>query len=215
MPTAARVQRAIPLLALISLVAFSAGVFFATGKRASGPEIPGLLWPDPPASGEFTLTGGDGKPFARTDLIGRWTLMFFGFTNCPDVCPTTLAVLKDVDRRLGDVPAWRDQGQVVFVSVDPERDTPARIDDYVKHFDPRFRAATGPDEALQPLTRSLGILHAKVDGGGPSGYSIDHTASILLLDPRARLVGVFSLPHDAADIAERYTRIQRFLDKRS
>lgn len=208
-------QRAFPLLVLIALVAFSAGVFLATRGGGEAADIPGLLWPDPPPTAAFALTDAESRPFTREDLTGRWTFLFFGFTHCPDVCPAALATLKAVDERLEAHPVWQDRGQVVFVSVDPARDTPETLGAYVRHFNPAFRAATGEARALEALTRPLGVLHQRVDGGEADAYTIDHTASILLVDPAARLVGVFGLPHDAADIADRFTRIERFVEARS
>lgn len=155
---------------------------------------------------EFALTDNQGRNFGRDSLRGHWTLMFFGFTNCPDLCPTTLAALADVRRQLKDLP----QGEipaVTFVSVDPARDTPEALDRYVAHFDPQFLGVTGPPQAIEVLTRHLGVAvfigAAEEDGS----YTVDHTAAIFLIDPGAAMKAVFGSPHVAGVIARDYLSI--------
>lgn len=197
------------LLVLVGFVAVSAGLIFAATRGSKAPDIPGLLWPDPPVLANFSLQGSAGKPIDQHSLEGRWTLLFFGFTNCPDVCPTTLAVLKQTVARLADYPPFREQGQVLFISLDPARDTPAQLGQYVQHFDTRFLAATGDDAALDAVTVPLGVIRAKVEDGS-GGYSIDHTASIFLIDPKLRVIGKFGLPHSAAMLDEGFRTITAF-----
>ena len=169
---------------------------------------------DPPVLGSFSLTDADGKAYTEDRLRGRWTFLFFGFTHCPDVCPGTLAVLKQVTGRLQDHPAFREQGQVLFVSVDPARDTPAVLGPYVRYFDPGFQAATAAEDALSGLTRQLGVIFAKVPGTGED-YAMDHSASIFIVDPQLRVLSAIGLPHDAARIAERFRAIAAFVDSGS
>jgi protein SCO1/2 len=139
--------------------------------------------------------------------------MFFGFTHCPDVCPTTLGVLRDVAAMLAadGEPAPR----IVFVSVDPERDTPARLKSYVEFFDKRFIGLTGAPDKVAAFTGQLGIVYMKAPLPGTGGYTVDHTAAVLLVDPRVRLVGIFSAPHNAADIARRYMQIRHVVERDS
>ena len=190
-------------------MALSAGVLLAVLRQAPAPILPSLLWPDPPRLGDFRLHGADGKPLTGASLDGHWTLLFFGFTHCPDVCPSTLATLKQVRKRLVDNASFADKGQVLFVSLDPTRDTPEKLGEYVRYFDPSFLAATGDDAQLDALARPLGVIRAKVDG--PNGdYTLDHTASIFLVDPERRVIGLFGLPHEAARIATDADAIIRF-----
>ena len=215
MPASALPLRSIAVV-LLALACFTAGIWLALpgAPEAEPPagRVPGLLWPNPKVLQDFSLTDEDGGAFDRNRLLGRWSLLFFGFTNCPDVCPTTLSVLKQARRRLGDAAP----PQVVFVSVGPERDDPATLKRYVDYFDPAIVGVTGAPEALDTLTRQLGILYMKVGGEAPGeAYTMDHTASILLLDPAARLVGLLSPPHDAAQIAELVGQIRQFIEARS
>ena len=196
-------------LALIAFVALSAGVLVAVLNQSGPPRIEGLLWPDPPRIPAFALRTAQGAAFEQSALKGRWTLMFFGFTHCPDVCPTTLATLKRVTEQLRAVPAFAGHGQVLFVSLDPERDTPEKLAAYVSYFDPGFLAATGDEAALDALTRPLGVIRAKVPGTNDE-YTLDHTASIFLVDPDLRVLGLFGLPHDAKKIASAVKDITQF-----
>jgi protein SCO1/2 len=148
----------------------------------------------------FRLLGHDGAPFDNAALRGRWTFLFFGFTHCPDVCPTTLAVFAEALPRLGA------DTRLVLVSVDPERDTPERLGKYVAAFNPAFLGATGE---ISALAESLGVVYAKVPGAAPSSYSVDHSSSVLLVDPRGRFYGVLAAPHVAQNIVEAFPRMAK------
>ena len=155
----------------------------------------------PRGIGAFRLTDQQGREFTPEALRGGWSLVFAGFTHCPDACPTTLAMLDAMDERLR-----ADGGavQVVFLSVDPERDTAGRLAEYVGHFNPRFVAVTGARAEIDALCRDLGIAYVRNPGAG-ADYTVDHSAALVLIDPRARVAGYFSPPHDptalAADLA--------------
>ncbi len=157
----------------------------------------GTLLPEAREIGDFELTGEDGRPFTAADLKGRWSILFTGFTHCPDVCPTTLATLKNVAGRLND----DDKLQVVFLSVDPERDSPEALATYVHYFSPRFRAATGPTSELDRLGAKLGFVYVKVPGRTPETYTMDHSAALILVNPAGRLAGYFTPPLRAEMLA--------------
>jgi protein SCO1/2 len=197
-----------------AVIAFGVGVYLArAGSPPSNvPEIQGFLWPDPPAVGAFTLQNAQGGELNERHLRGKWTLLFFGFTHCPDVCPTTLSTLKSVRTALHDLPDFEQHAQVLFVSVDPARDVPAALQAYVSYFDPTFLAATAEPDQLNKLTRQLGILYVKVPTQDPNLYTFDHTASVLLIGPDLHLLGVFSPPHAAADLATRIRGIVQFIN---
>lgn len=151
----------------------------------------------PRAIADFRLTDQQGREFTRESLRGGWSLVFAGFTHCPDACPTTLAMLNAMDERL------RANGgaiQVVFLSVDPERDTAERLAGYVSHFNPRFVAVTGARAQIDELCRDLGIAYVRNPGAG-GDYTVDHSAALVLIDPRARVAGYFQPPHDADALA--------------
>ncbi len=162
-----------------------------------------MVLPEPRVIADFALIDDEGKPFSLADLRGHWSLLFFGFTHCPDVCPSTLYDLKlvhekVVEARGGEMPGH----QVLFVSVDPDRDTPGKLHEYVDYFHPDFRGVTGPNEQLAPLTVQLGIAY-RVEEHEPGSmqYQVDHSASVMVLNPDGRLYGVFPAPHDAEKMA--------------
>ena len=124
----------------------------------------GTLLKTPRVIEPFVLTSATGAPFTNADLAHHWTLVFAGFTFCPDVCPTTLAELKAVQAKLGDDAA---KVRILFLSVDPGRDTPEKIASYLKFFSPDFLGATGDDAALETLGKNLGYVYAKVPARGP------------------------------------------------
>lgn len=188
------------IILAVAVLAATAGLLL--GRKAAEPTAPvlahGIAYPAPRPLAPFTLANADGTSFTLESLRGRWTLLFVGFTHCPDVCPTTLGAFKQVEAEFAkaapDVPY-----ALVFVSVDPERDDAKQLRDYVSFFSPRIVAATGGTAELDAFTRQFGVMYVKVplEGGG---YTIDHTTRIMLVDPDARLVGVFDPPHDAAGI---------------
>lgn len=173
-----------------------------------------LIWrqSEPPQSqstalgtigGPFTLAGTDGKPFPSSKLNGKPAAVFFGFTHCPDVCPTTLARLAKLRRKLGQ---GDDALSIVFVSVDPERDTPAEVGDYLKLFETPVIGLSGTPAQVEQVKKQFGIYSRKVDQPG-GGYSIDHSAAVILLDRNGQFVATLS-PEEGDQVAlEKLKRI--------
>ena len=174
-----------------------------------------LLWrssePQPSAiqtelgtiGGPFTLVGADGKPFASNQLNGKPAAVFFGFTHCPDVCPTTLARLSKLRRDLGK---GEDALSIVFISVDPERDTPAEVDTYLKLFDTPVVGLTGTTAQIEQVKKQFGIYSRKVEQPGGS-YSVDHTATVMLLDRNGQFVATLSPEEGNAVALDKLRRI--------
>jgi len=169
-------------------------------------DIPGFFWPDPPALPEFSLVDHKGRPFTRTNLLDRWSMLYFGYTSCPDACPIALGVLAQVEMALGRHQDLARRFQGVFISVDPERDRD-KLGVYVGHFSERFVGATADDKSLLGITRPLGIIYLRQSPDGNGEYLVDHSNSLLLIDPEARLVGLFNGPHDASHIATTLEKI--------
>lgn len=189
------------LYAVVAVVA--AGLGYLLANRASTPAAAAqaLVLEQPRPLPDFSLTDHHGAAFGPARLAGHWTFLFFGFTHCPDVCPTTLQTLARARAALADLPAAQ-RPAVVMVSVDPGRDTPEQLAGYVPYFDPEFLGVTGPEDALAPLTGSLGVAYGYTPAADGEGYIVDHTAAIFLVDPSGRLAAVFGTPHDAATIAD-------------
>jgi protein SCO1 len=176
----------------------------APALRPSGHLSSSTLVDDATPLPAFTLRRANGT-LTNADLIGHWTLLDFGYTFCPDVCPTTLATLKDVKTRLeaGGTPA----PQVIFVSVDSARDTPERLTKFVRFFDPGFIGATGDDAALASLVKHLGVQYERHDAQDKKRYVVDHSAVVYLIDPQGKLKATFSWPHDPAALAADYAQL--------
>ena len=197
------------LVLLLALGAVLGGALVA-GRWLERPAAPpataaATIYPAARPLPAFELTAHDGSRFDAARLRGHWTLLMFGFTNCPDVCPTTLLELAAARRALADLPPDR-VPQVVMVSVDPQRDTPTRLAGYVGHFDASFVGVTGTPAAIAALTAAVGVAvqpGAATDGG----YSVDHSAAVFLVDPQAAVAALFPLPHVARTIAADYRLI--------
>jgi len=166
------------------------------------------LLPSPRDIAPFSLVDQHGNEFTNAALLGHWSLMFFGFTSCPDVCPVTLSALAQAEAKLsqGGPKKLFDNLHVYFVSVDPDRDDQATLDRYVTAFSPRFTGVTGTQEALAAFAQQLNVAFMKVpDGKG--GYVVDHTGNIVVIDPKGRYVGFMKLPHQADRIVIAYKSI--------
>ncbi len=138
--------------------------------------------------GPFTLVGSDGKPFSSTKLSGKPFVIFFGFTHCPDVCPTTLARLVKFRQQLN---AGATPFEIVFVTVDPERDGPAEVGNYAELFNSPITGLTGSSAQIEQVKKQFGIFSKKVpDGSG--GYTVDHTATALLFDRNGKFVATIA-----------------------
>lgn len=133
---------------------------------------------------ELSLTDQNGRPRTLADFRGKVVVLFFGYTHCPDVCPTTLAELSQVMKMLG---SDADRVQVLFVTVDPERDTPAVLSQYVTAFDPRFLGLSGDAAATRRAAKEFKVFYEKHKGPAPGEYSVDHSAGTYVIDPEGRL----------------------------
>lgn len=155
----------------------------------------------------FRLIDHHGQPFTEKSLHGHWAFFFFGYTYCPDVCPTTLTVLNQVSKLLQENKTTIFP-RFIFVSVDPARDTIERLANYVTYFNSAFIGVTGLEEQIQALTRPLGIAYWRSsDSVSNDSYLVDHSASLLLVDSEGQLRALISPPHDAKAIAKDYQKI--------
>jgi protein SCO1/2 len=194
------------LLLALGIVAASLGALLAQKilhNRAGVPTLQaGTLLQPPKAIPDFALLDQTNAPFTATSLQRHWTLVFFGFANCADVCPTTLTVLAATKRTLSDLPTAQ-QPQVVFVSVDTKRDTTDSINAYIKNFDSTFIGVTGSQANLDAFTNSLGVPSAirLLDNGS---YAVDHYAGILAFNPQGELRALFGAPHNRDTLASDY-----------
>ncbi len=190
---------------LILVAALAAGLGLWAAQRVFAPGLPETkatrLLETPRELPPFALQTPDGKLDADA-LRGRWSLVFLGFTHCPDICPTTLAELGKAEKLWGAQLPKERQPRIVFISVDPERDTPQTTAKYARYFSADAIGATGNAAALTAFATSLNMVFAKSAVEADGSYSVDHTSWVALLDPQARLAGYIRPPLDPALIAD-------------
>jgi protein SCO1/2 len=174
---------------MLGLVVFFGAIFLLTGRDGS-PTSSAI-------GGSFTLTDQDGKIVTDADFKGKPMLVFFGYTHCPDVCPTTLFEVSEVLRALG---SDADKTQALFITIDPERDTSTVMKDYLSSFDPHLRGLTGSVDAITSTEKAYRVYAKKVPGTNGE-YTMDHTALVYLMDKEGRFVAPFNLKRTPADAA--------------
>ena len=185
------------LAALFLVAAFAGGAWFFLAGLNGGRAVTqsATVLEEPRPLPEFELVDHRGDPFTVEDLRDRTSLVFFGFTHCPDICPATLQQLTLARRQL----AGRGEPlpEIVLISVDPDRDTPGVLRQYVEYFGQGVTGVTGSEDALRGLTGALGIHFEKAPPAGGAGgdYLVNHSAVVLVIDPQARLEAIFSAPH--------------------
>ena len=185
------------LIAIVLAVALAAGLVVATRLNTPAELKTALVLPAPNALPEFELLDPLGNTVNRETFLDQWSLMFFGFTHCPDICPLTLQTLAAAQGEL-DAAGQQPLPQIVLISVDPERDTPQLMGQYVSHFGDGNLGVTGSLDELKKLTSALGIYFQKQPGDTDS-YAVDHSAAVLLINPNGEFHALFSGPHVAAN----------------
>ena len=151
---------------------------------------------------KFSLTNHQNLPFYNKDLIGSWNLVFFGFTNCPDICPLTLSVLDQVIKELKNTDTNSTTiPRSIFISVDPQRDKPEKLKEYVEHFNHDMIGLTGSKEQIDSLTQSIGAVYAIADNS-TDNYLVDHSAHIFVIAPDGKMTALFSTPHNVKIIVD-------------
>jgi protein SCO1/2 len=198
-------RRIIPLLCVTALLG-----------ACSPPQPPQLnhatLLPSAKPLLDFTLVDQNHQPFTQASFLDHWTFAFFGYTHCPDVCPTALTMLVQLRRKLEASMPPDKLPAVVFFSVDPERDTPEQLAKFVPYFHPEFLGVTGDIEQIMTLTRQIGILHARAENASDDNYLVDHSAAIVLFDPAGKFHAVFGVPHDPDLIATDFLAIRQYYE---
>lgn len=183
----------------LAISALLLGIWVSSGRQPPRPEFKPLsatLVPHATPLQPFTLTDTRGGTLSPASLAGHWSLLSFGYTHCPDVCPTTLAVMNSVAQKLREKNI-EPRIQMIFVSVDPERDDLDKLREYLAYFNPDFLGATGDHQALARFTSQIGVFFQRTDDQVQTalGYLVDHTAHLVLLDPQVRMHALFGGPH--------------------
>ncbi|MGE0081240.1 MAG: SCO family protein [Thiohalomonadaceae bacterium] len=209
-------KKPIPLLVVTSLaVGLLAGIAFwnGAGPALPPPELEVPLLPEPRPITPFQLTDHDGNRLDADSLRGRWSVVFIGYTHCPDVCPTTLQTMTATARHMAESPDGMDHTRFIFVSVDPKRDSPAQLKEYLAYFHPAFIGATGEREQIDALVRQLGAIYMFEGDTTGDSYIVNHSATLYVVDPQGRFYARLQPPHDAAQIADTLARIRHFYER--
>jgi protein SCO1/2 len=190
------------IVAVIAIAAAGAGMYIAriTGDAGAPVLESGTYLPTPKTLAPFSLIDTHGAPASPATLAGHPTLVFFGFTHCPDICPTTLALLADVQKKVAVADARLAGLKVALITVDPERDTPGQLGNYIASFGGDLIGLTGTPPEIVNASKSFGVASARVDLGG-GNYTMDHSATVFALDSQARIVAVFTPRLRAAPLA--------------
>lgn len=207
----------IPAMLILAVLAAGTGFYVSLkqsqkeqqAKLTNPPDVEGLFWPNPKQIHDFKTLDQTGTKFGLDQLTGKWSFIFFGYTHCPDVCPITLSVMSDVYKKLK---TQHNDIQVIFVSVDPDRDTTEKLAQYVAYFNDDFIGLGGDKKKIESLTKQIGIAYYINNEKQNENYLVDHTASIFLIDPKARLIAKLSPPHNENTIIQQFTKIKDFID---
>lgn len=200
--------------AMIALAVLAAGTGFYISLKQSqqelkNPNIEGLFWPSPKQIQQFESVNQLGQSFGLEQLKNKWSFIFFGYTHCPDICPITMSVMAETYKQL--MTEYKDL-QIIFVTVDPARDTTEKLASYVAYFNKDFIGLGGSTEMVNSLTRQIGIAYYLNNQEASDNYLVDHSASIFLIDPKARMVGKLSPPHDTEKIINQFKKITQFIN---
>jgi len=192
------------LIILFAVIALLGGIFashFYTQKTSLESAKTATIFSPPQEISKFSLVDSQGRPFNNNTFWGHWTFIFFGFTTCAQICPTTMNDLNQMYQSLLKN-QQNPMPQVVLISIDPATDTLEKLGNYVQSFNPHFQGATGDKSEIDKLTSHLGILYQKTKDKKTGLETIDHSGAILLVDPSGKLAAIFSAPHDPVAMAK-------------
>lgn len=168
-----------------------------------------MLFAFPKPVADFSLLDHQNNVFNAERFRGKWTFLFFGYTHCPDICPSTLFMMSRVEEKIVKKHSKDHHTQFVFVSVDPQRDTPEQLSKYVPNFSKTFVGVSGKEKQIKKLTRQFGVAYEIVKSPGKRDYLVNHTAAVFLVGPRGRYRAVFTTPHKPSDIVERFSIVRQ------
>lgn len=187
-----------------------AGVFLSLMEseppRLKFENLEGVIVESPPTPlPDFQMTTHEGKPFTKKDYLGKWSIVFFGYANCPDVCPTTLTALNQV----AQMPNLPDT-QFVFHTVDPKRDTVEKLAGFIEFFNEDFIAVTGPKSEIDKFAEPLGVIYDFEGDTSKDDYIVTHFAAVYIIDPKARLRAYVLPPHNEERVGDVYIKVREY-----
>lgn len=199
---------------LVLLLSVTGVWYVSTSPSSPPPELVGVLRPAPKMLKPVELIDQNGAEVNTQLFKDKWSFVFFGYTSCPDICPTTLHVLNAVTEMLGkDNAELLPDTQVVFISVDPGRDTVTDLADYVKFFNRDFVGLTGDKKNIDNITQQFGAGYILEEETAPGQYMVAHTSAVFLVAPESGLVAAFSQPHNPKTIVAQYKKIRAYISE--
>jgi len=205
------------LIILAAAIAIGLGIYSYQKTNLSNSNISELLkhatylYDNKKAIADYDLVDHNGNPFTPNDIRGTWTFWFFGFTHCPDICPITLGTLSASVNKLKTEHNISDKINIIFVSVDPERDDTASLKTYVNAFSEHAIGVTAEQNKLTPFLKNMGIVAVKQDNNGQlKDYLVDHSSSIFLIAPDTGISAYFGSPHEVNSIVQDFLTINKF-----
>lgn len=187
------------VIPLVAVAALGAGVFFGIQQKSPDlSQLSGFSFPEPEALQSISLTDHNNDELTEENFKGKWTFVYVGYTFCPDACPMSLNTLNQLNTLIESDEAT----STLLVSVDPERDTPERLKDYVKYFNEGFTGATGTDDAIREFADQVRAVYALPDDRSDPNYLVDHSSSIILINPDASVQAIFTPPQKAEVLAK-------------
>jgi len=200
-------------ITLVAIVALATGLFF--GTRQSAPdlsELSGFSFPEPEALTEVALVDHNSEPFSETNFKDQWTFIYVGYTFCPDYCPATLTTLDQTHKLLSE--EGDPQVSTMLLSVDPDRDTPEHLKDYVKFFNEDFTGVTGTPEEIKKFANQISAVYSVPENREDPNYLVDHSSTVVLINPDASVQAVFTAPQTADSLAKDFRLLAAHYDTR-
>jgi len=206
------------IISTAAVIALLAGLFASqqfNNTPATPPELNNatLLLP-PKLIQPSGLIDHNSQPFNLEQMKGYWSFVFFGYTNCPDVCPATLFQFKTIAKMLDSHPDVKAKTRFILVSIDPERDTAKHLKEYVQYYHPDFIGVTGNNKDIYTFSRQMGVIFQRQEPEAksePDDYLVDHSSAILMLNPKGQLQVIYSAPHQAEGILKDYLSIYQYI----
>ena len=209
------------LLVVSAVVAMSAGLWLAKSSNtnevsSSAPRIQGAIYPTEKIITPFKLVNHLGNEFSNDNLTGHWSIVFVGYTHCPDICPTTLNLMSEVDRELSL--QKMNPPHVIFLTIDPERDTPKVMNSYIEYFNAEFTGLTGSLANIEKFTKNLNAVYRKSPGLGgeitKDDYLMDHSSALMLINPQGNLQSILTAPHTLGNIIDSFIKSRAYYSKK-
>jgi len=210
----------ISLMAFSAVIAMTAGLWLGQSQNEAKLKpagIQGAIFPDEKRLNDFNLLDQNSRKTSKNDFLNHWSLIFVGYTHCPDVCPTTLNVLNQVDEFMEEQKIQ--PPKIVFLSIDPQRDTPDVLKPYVEYFNKNILALTGDPQEVKKLSEQLNAVYRKAKGASgdieANDYLMDHSSALMLINPQGNLQSILTAPHTPANIIDSILKSQVYYDSLS